>query len=337
MNPLEWLSGIIQTNLATAIIGLIAGIALLWFSSEVVIRKIAPIARFFRVKELVITIIGVSILSSLPELTVSLAAGLSGETDISIGNVIGSNFVTLTFVTAICALFAPMAILRETKERESSWMILSSAIILILSVDGGLSRLDGAILILLYIPYIVTVIRDAVRESKNRPPEDDLRAQAKKGIVWHFVFAVLAIAGIIVGAEAALAGGTKMGSELGISGAVLGVLVFALGTSLPELAIALSATIKKKAEISISEIYASNIFTAMFVLGLVCLVTPLPVAPSILTFDLPFLLLAGSVIQIFVTTGSKLVRMEAVIILAIYVYFVLGHFIPGLPFTALVK
>ena len=171
MNPLEWLDGLVETNLVTAIIGLIGGIALLWLSSEVVIRKIAPIARFFRVKELVIAVIGVSVLSSLPELTVSLAAGLQGEADISIGNVIGSNFVTLTFVTAFCALLAPMAIQRETKDRESAWMILSSAVILILSLDGELQRWDGAILILLYIPYLATVIRDAIRDSKDRPVE----------------------------------------------------------------------------------------------------------------------------------------------------------------------
>ncbi|RPJ08065.1 MAG: sodium:calcium antiporter, partial [Spirochaetaceae bacterium] len=299
--------------------------------------KLTPIARFFGVKELVITILGVSVLSSLPELTVSLAAGLAGESEISIANVVGSNFVTLTFVTAFCALIAPMVIQRETRDRESAWMILSSTAILILALDGELGRLDGVVLILLYIPYIATVVRDASRDSKNQPAGEKDQKAAGKGIIWHFVFIFLAIAGIIAGARIALAGGVKMGKDLGISDVVLGILIFAFGTSLPEFAIALSATFRKKAEISISEIYASNIFTAMAVLGFVCLVTPMPVSPAIMKFDLPFILLAGSVVQIFVTTGSKLVRLEAIVIMAIYIYFILGHFIPELPISAFVK
>ncbi len=334
MNPLAWLGELVSASAGTGLAGLVAGIGLLWFSSRVIILRTAPIARFFGVTELAITILGVSILSSLPELSVSLAAALRGQASISIGNVIGSNFVTLTFVTAFCALLAPMAIQRETRERESAWMILSSTAILVLSLDGRLSRWDGALLIGLYLPYLASVIGEAHAQAEPQPAAGGDARAGGQGIGRHLVAAALAIAGVVAGAEVAVAGGIEVGRELGVSEAVLGGLVFAFGTSLPEFAIAVSATVRRKAVVSISEIYASNIFTAMFVLGVVCLVAPLEIDPTVLRFDLPFLILAGSVVQIFVTTGARLVRLEALAILGLYVYYVLGHFVCSLPISA---
>ncbi len=323
------LTNLLTLNIYAAIIGLLAGIFLLWFSSEMVIKKITPIARFFGVKELVITILGVSILSSLPELTVSAFAALQGKADISLGNVIGSNFVTLTFVTALCAIIAPILIHKEIKERESSWMTLSTVIIFILALDGKLTRIDGIILMVLYIPYIYTVIKDAVKESK----EIKEKSEKDKNIVLHFIIGIVAVFGIIIGADITLTSGQYIGEQAGLSNLVLGILIFAFGTSLPELSVALAATFKKKADITIGEIYASNIFTALFVLGICCLLSPMvlfedPSTPSnLVKYDIPFLILAGIIIQIFVTTGSKLVRLEALIIFILYVYFVLSHFI----------
>jgi len=316
-------------NIFTAIIGLIAGVLLLWFSSEMVIKKITPIAKLFGVKELVITILGVSILSSLPELTVSAFAALQGKTDISLGNVIGSNFVTLTFVTAICAIISPILIRTEIKERESSWMTLSTVIIFILALDGKLTRIDGIILMVLYIPYIYTVVKEAVKESKITKE----KVEKDKNIVLHFIIGIVAVFGIIIGADITLTSGQYIGEQAGLSNLVLGILIFAFGTSLPELSVALAATFKKKADITIGEIYASNIFTALFVLGFCCVLSPMvlfenPLIPSnLVKYDIPFLILAGIIIQIFVTTGSKLVRLEAVMIFILYVYFVLSHFI----------
>ncbi|HNZ26067.1 MAG TPA: calcium/sodium antiporter [Spirochaetota bacterium] len=307
----------------------IVGVGLLWLSSEVVIRNITPIANYFGVKELVITILGVSVLSSLPELSISAFAAAKGNADISIGNVVGSNFVTLTFVSALCALITPMSIKPEIKDRESSWMILSSVAVLILAMDKRLSRIDGIILVVMYIPYIVTVIRQAAAEKSDASEEDGTKKKNKK--IWlNFLMEVVAIFGIIFGADLALNNGQALGKIMGIPDLALGAIFFAFGTSLPEMAIALSATFKKKAEISIGEIYSSNIFTALVVLGICCIIMPLDLTDvSILNFDLPFLILAGVVIQIFITTGMKFSRAEALIIMGLYVVFLLNHIFPG--------
>ena len=333
------LQDFLTLNLVASSAGLLLGIFILWYSSNLVILKIAPIARFFGVKELVITILGVSVLSSLPELTISLFAAGEGQADISLGNVIGSNFVTLTFVTALCALISPIDVHTEIKERESSWMVLSTMVIFLLAIDGNLTRIDGIVLILLYVPYFWTVVREAQKEAAVHKKNAG-KTERDERIVLHFLLGILAIFGIIYGAKIALVSGEHLGRSIGLSAAVLGILIFALGTSLPELAIALTATIRGKSDITIGEIYASNIFTALFVLGTCAVVRPLklfadPAIPSVLVkYDIPFLILAGVIIQIFVTTGSILKRGEALIILLLYFYFVLIHFFPSiLPFS----
>ncbi|HNV22106.1 MAG TPA: sodium:calcium antiporter [Candidatus Hydrogenedentes bacterium] len=301
----------------------LTGLLLLWGGSEFITRNIGLLARALGVKELVITVLGVSVLSSLPELTISGFAILRGDDSISIGNVIGSNFVTLTFVTAVCALLRPIDIHEEVQQRESSWMILSSAFVLVLSLDGRLSRSEGLLLMLVYIPYVLSVLKTArvedTREHATRAPAP--RAKAA-------VFAALGIFIVIAGSKIALDSGASLGAALGIPPLAMGVLLFAFGTSLPELTISLSATFKHKSDVTIGEVYASNIFTQLVVLGICCVIRPMTVEPALISFAMPFLILAAVVIQVFVTTGLKINRIEALGMLGFYVLFAISQFRP---------
>ena len=301
----------------------LTGLLLLWGGSEFITRNIGLLARALGVKELVITVLGVSVLSSLPELTISGFAILRGDDSISIGNVIGSNFVTLTFVTAVCALLRPIDIHEEVQQRESSWMILSSAFVLVLSLDGRLSRSEGLLLMLLYLPYVLSVLKtarvDDTHEHATRAPAP--RAKAA-------VFAALGIFIVIAGSKIALDSGGKLGAAFGISPLAMGVLLFAFGTSLPELTISLSATFKRKSDVTIGEVYASNIFTQLIVLGICCLIRPMTVDRALISFAMPLLILAAVVIQVFVTTGLKINRIEALGMLGFYVLFAISQFRP---------
>lgn len=301
----------------------LTGLLLLWGGSEFITRNIGLLARALGVKELVITVLGISVLSSLPELTISGFAILRGDDSISIGNVIGSNFVTLTFVTAVCALLRPIDIHEEVQQRESSWMILSSAFVLVLSLDGRLSRSEGLLLMLLYLPYVLSVLKTArvedTREHATRAPAP--RAKAA-------VFAALGIFIVIAGSKIALDSGASLGAALGIPPLAMGVLLFAFGTSLPELTISLSATFKHKSDVTIGEVYASNIFTQLVVLGICCVIRPMTVEPALISFAMPFLILAAVVIQVFVTTGLKINRIEALGMLGFYVLFAISQFRP---------
>jgi len=300
-------------------------IALLWGSSELVMRKISPIARYFGVRELIVTILGISVFSSLPELTVSAVAIAEGNSELSIGNVIGSNFVTLTFVTALCAFIKPIEIHPDVRNRESSWMILSASLVMVLSLDGKLSRFDGLLLILTYIPYIVTVLKAAMKDKHDDHAHGAKPSKGQLGVA--IALALLGVGGIIIGSKLAVDHGQILGAAAGIPPLALGVILFAFGTSLPELAIALSATFKGKADVTIGEVYASNIFTQLVVLGVCCLIAPIAVSDSVLGFAMPFLILAAVTIQIFITTGLKLNRVEAFILMLMYGIFAVTNFI----------
>ncbi len=317
--------------MALSLLLFLGGLAVLLVGAELVTRQIGPVARRLGVNELVITVLGVSVLSSLPELMVSAVAASRGQSDLSLGNIVGSNFVTLTFVTAVCALVRPIETTAQIKDRESSWMILSTALVLVLGHDGVLGRVDGIVLIVAYLPYIFSVIRGAIRESASVRPEPTpigaFPAWARFGLMG------LGLAAIIFGADWAVSGGQALGEAAGIPPLALGVVLFALGTSLPELSIALSATLKGKSEVSIGEVYASNTFTMMVVLGICALVRPLEVSESITSFALPFLVLAGVIIQGLITTGMKLKRWEAVALLALYGFFVYANFTDVLGWT----
>jgi len=301
----------------------VLGLLLLWGGSEFITRNISLLARSFGVKELVITVLGVSVLSSLPELTISTFAVARGEDAISVGNIIGSNFVTLTFVTAICALVRPIDIHEEVQSRESSWMILSSALVLVLSMDGRLSRSEGIVLLLVYIPYVLSVLKTA-RVEADGPQAGPL----PKSRLWTGALCVLGILGVVGGSKVALDSGSTLGAAAGIPPLAMGVLLFAFGASLPELTISLSATFKRKSDVTIGEVYASNIFTQLVVLSICCLIRPMTVDPALVSFGMPFLVLAAVAIQIFVTTERRVSRIEAVALLAFYAIFAISQFRP---------
>ena len=307
-----------------ALTAFLGGLTLLLVGSELVTRQLGPVAQRLHINELVVTVLGVSVLSSLPELMVSGFAAARGQSDVSLGNVVGSNFVTLTFVTAVCALIKPIETTTQIKDRESSWMILSTALVLVLGHDGRLGRVDGAIMILCYLPYIISVIAGALKDKGA----GHAHAAGKGGILFPARLALMAagLVAIIFGADWAVSGGQILGEAAGIPPLALGVVLFAFGTSLPELSIAVSATLKGKSEVSIGEVYASNTFTMMVVLGVCALINPLTVSESMTHFALPFLVLASVVIQGLITTGMKLHRWEAVLLLGFYGFFVYANF-----------
>ena len=137
----------------SAVLLFAAGIGLLWSGTSTVLRRVPKLAAWLRVSPLVITVLLLAIMTSLPEFCVSLFAALRGQHSAAMGNIVGSNFVTLTFVAGLCALWRPIVVGPTIRERESSWMILSAGLLLVLALDGQLSRGDGLVLLLAYLPY----------------------------------------------------------------------------------------------------------------------------------------------------------------------------------------
>lgn len=297
-----------------------AGILLLWAGTESVLRRVPILAGWLKVSPLVVTVLLIAVMTSLPEFCVSLFASLRGQPAAAVGNIVGSNFVTLTFVAGICALWRPIVVGPTLRERESSWMILAAALMLVLAMDGKISRIDGFILLAAYIPYFWGTLDDA-RQQRKKEPSPVLRKP------WTDIIVLIAGIGmVILGSSLIVDNGTFIARSLGMSDLLIGVTFYAFGTSLPELAIALGAIIKHQADVTLGEIYASNIFTGLAVTGMLCLVQPLPVESIIVQRDLPMLIVAGVLLQMFVTTGKKFIRLEAMVMIGIYALFLAAQF-----------
>jgi len=297
-----------------------AGIALLWAGTEAVLRRVPRLAAWLRVSPLVVTVLLLAVMTSLPELSVSMFASLRGMPSAAMGNIVGSNFATLTFVAGICALWRPIVVGPTIRERESGWMILTAALLLVLSMDGRLSRTDGLLLITAYIPYFRGTLDDARKQRRVVPA-------SPAAVPWLdlAVFA-LGVGMVVLGAEWIVRHGSILALRLGMSDLLVGVTFYAFGTSLPELAIALGAVFRRQADVTLGEVYASNIFTGLVVAGTLALVRPLPVEPFVTGRDLPLLILAGALLQMFVTTGGRFVRSEAVVMIGLFILFLYAQF-----------
>jgi cation:H+ antiporter len=306
--------------MVTSILLFAVGIALLWAGTESVLRRVPRLAAWLRVSPLVVTVLLVAVMTSLPEFSVSLFASLRGQPSAAVGNIVGSNFVTLTFVAGVCALWRPIVVGRSIRQRESSWMILTAALLLVVAVDGVISRLDGVVLVAAYLPYFWSTLD----EARGQRREAAVPVSARPWL--DIAFFVAGVAMIVLGADWIVRFGTDLARELGMSDLLIGVTFYAFGTSLPELAIALGAVLRRQADVTLGEIYASNIFTGLVVAGVLCLVRPLPVEPFVVSRDLPLLVLAGVVLQMFVTSGRRFVRAEAVVMIAIFALFLAAQF-----------
>ena len=304
----------------TAALFFAAGIALLWGGTEIVLRRIPKLAAWLRVSPLVVTIMLVAVMTSLPEFCVSLFAALRGQPAAAVGNIVGSNFVTLTFVAGLCALWRPIVVGPTLRERESSWMILSAALLLVLAMDGTLSRTDGLLLLAAYFPYF----RATLAEARQQRAEGEAVAGPHPGL--DILLFAVGVGMVVLGSNWIVEHGSAMARQLGMNDLLIGVTFYAFGTSLPELAIALGAVIRRQADVTLGEIYASNIFTGLAVAGALCLIRPLAVEPLIVGRDLPLLVFAGVLLQLFVTSGGRFVRSEAAIMVAVFVLFLAAQF-----------
>ncbi|MDP6491663.1 MAG: hypothetical protein QGH42_07600 [Kiritimatiellia bacterium] len=302
------------------VLGFGVGVGGLWLGTQVVLVRVPRLARSVGVSPLVVTVLFLAVLTSMPELCVSMLAALRGQASAALGNIVGSNLVTLTFVTAVCALWRPIEVEETLRNRESSWMILAAALLLVLALDGRVSRVDGLILVAAYSPYALATIQGA---RKQRAASAGDRTPCS----WSDIaLLALGLALIVGGAEFIVRNGTSVARQLGMSDLMIGITFFAFGTSLPELAISFGAVVKNQADVTLGETYASNIFTGLVVVGLIAIVRPLPVEPLVTHLDLPLLVLSGVILQIFITTSRRFVRTEALCMIALYVLFLAAHF-----------
>ena len=298
---------------------LVLSLVILWQSSNQVLIRVRRIARAFGVSEVAVTLLALSVLASFPEFLISVLAALKKTSDVSLGTVVGSNIFTLLVVLGLAAVIRPFHVKMVIEERDSVWMLLSSAVILIF-VPDGISRWEGIIMVILYFPYIFSVYSRERRERKKASARTV--GKLKK---WKEMFVLVGVAFIMLAsAEVVLRSGLKMAVLIHIPKLIMGLILMGIGASIPETAIGISSALKKKTDITLGDVYGTNIFTCLFILGVCAIIQPISLSAQVQTFILPFFIFSTIILQLFFSTGHKIGRVEGIILIIIYLYFALA-------------
>lgn len=271
------------------------GIAILVLAGDRLSDKIIEVAKKAGISPLVISIVLVSLSTTLPEITTSALASYQGVNGIALGNALGSIFANIALILGLASMIRPLKAGRSAYE--NSLVMLASLIFLILlSIDGTLSRLDGAMLLSAYGVYLLWLLRNHARGEVTWEPSGDVKA---------FDYALLIILGLLLvgGAEMVVFGGKNIAKALGVSDFVIGTTVVAIGTSLPEMTNALYGALRERGSISVGNIIGANIMNALVVLGIASLIRPIRTGASVLTVVLVLFAMIPMIVSLRRTGG----------------------------------
>ena len=250
-----------------AILLLLAGIGLLYVGGELLVDNAIRLAKSFNVSNMVIGLTVVAFGTSCPELAASMTAALSGSPDIAVGNVFGSNVANLGLILGISALILPFRVTVAFLRREVAFMLFATVLVYPMMIGGLLSRLEGLVLFLLLLGFVYVLLRDPGAQDEHMVPASDLEAKTPRPI-WLASLGVLVGVGLLVmGAKSLVSGAVTIATAMGVSERVIGFTMVALGTSLPELAAGLMATLRGHMEIAIGNVVGSNILNVLAVLA----------------------------------------------------------------------
>lgn len=311
-----------------AFVVLAAGLALLIAGGDVLVRGASGIARAFKIPPLIIGLTIVAFGTSVPELVVAIEAVLKGAPDIVTGNVVGSNIANIMLVLAIAALIAPIRTDLHMINRDGMVMVAASAVLAGLALTGLVGFWAGLAMVLTYLGYIAYSSWDEYRAANNAggmvAASDDTPARLSPAaaLVVDILLFIAGVAGVIAGADLLVSSATGIARGFGLSEAVIGLTMVAVGTSLPELAACGMAALRGKSEIALGNVIGSNIANILFVLGAAGLVKPVTVAAQIVRFDVWVMLAVAIILIPLMVTGRTLSRMEGAVFAALYVLYV---------------
>ena len=295
---------------------LTVGFVMLVKGSDWFVDGAASIAAKFRIPQIIIGLTIVAMGTSAPEAAVSITAASAGSADITVGNIVGSNILNVLVILGLSAAIIAVPIGKSTQKVDAPFMIAISGIFLLLGWDGTITRLDGVILLVLFVSYIGYMIWSALHANEEGDEIKDMK-------VWQMCLATVGgLALVVWGADVAVDAATELATIFGMSERFIGLTVVALGTSLPELFTSVTAARKGNADIAIGNIVGSNIFNILFVVGLSSMIIDVPFAPNF-RIDMAVAIAAAVFMWAASLKGKKLVRWHGIVMLAGYVAYFL--------------
>lgn len=306
---------------------LIAGFVLLIFGANKLVEGASSLAAKLGIPDIVIGLTVVAFGTSAPELVVNLMAALNGNTDIVLGNVLGSNIFNALGILGITSMIYPLTVKTDTTWLEIPMSLLAAVTIFFLvsdvKYDGAsfdfLSRTDGIILLLFFSIFLVYNIKISQNGSS-----DEISNRVELTMLKSVLFLFTGFAGLVIGGNLIVRGAVDLAVMIGLSERVIGLTIVSIGTSLPELATSIAAVRKKNVDIAIGNVVGSNIFNIFFVLGISVVASPFRINQASI-FDIYVNILAGILLFafIFIGRGRQLVKWEGFLFLSIYLVYLI--------------
>jgi cation:H+ antiporter len=331
---------------------ILLGLVLLVAGGELLVRGASGLATRIGMSSLVVGLTVVAFATSAPELAVTLGAVMGGEPGLAVGNVVGSNIANVLMILGSSAIILPLLVKVQLVRIDIPFMAALSILFLLLAIDGGFSRVDGLILLVLLVLYIAVAIilsrRDGhvdelrgpgasiatasagrvgqtARTSGDTMTEAVEDVEARGSIGRDVVLVLIGVVLLVVGANILVKGATGIATAFGVSDLIVGLTVVAIGTSLPELATSIVAVRRGQRDLAVGNVVGSNIFNIGAVAGMAAMISPtgLPVPESALALDIPLMIAASVVLLPLAFTGSVIARWEGGLLVALYVSYLL--------------
>lgn len=299
---------------------LIVGFVMLIKGADWFVEGASAIADKLGIPPLIIGLTIVAMGTSAPEAAISISAALKDSAGIAVGNVLGSNIMNVLLILGITSVITPLAVQKSTVKIEIPFVIAITVIFGLLGLtDNVLGRLDGAILWLFFIAYLLYLF---IMAKKGKPNEEDEKPK-NDNMVKLVIFGLIGVVLIVVGSNVTVDSATEIAKIFGMSERLIGLTIVAFGTSLPELVTSVTAGLKKKADIAIGNIVGSNIFNLLFVIGTSALITPIVYQANFLVDTIICVVTAVLLLLCLLNKDMKLKRYGGILMLLGYAgYFV---------------
>ena len=289
---------------------------MLWGADRLTDGAVA-VAEKMKMPQIVIGLTIVAMGTSMPEFCVSLISALKGTSDLAVGNIVGSNIFNTLLIVGVSALVSPMSIMKTTVRKDIPFALVASALLLIMCLDGDISRIDAAILFVMFLIFMYITLRGAKAQGTDVEEKEKKAMATWLSVVWILV----GLACLIGGSNLFVDGATVVATKLGVSEAVIGLTIVAGGTSLPELATSVVSARKGNSGIAIGNVLGSNVFNILAILGLTGVISPMTLKGITMT-DLSMMVISIILIWLFSFTKYKIERWEGAILTAVFVGYI---------------
>lgn len=303
---------------------LIVGLVVLYFGAEAMVKGASQLALSFGISPLIVGLTVVAFGTSAPEFLVSLIAVLDGVDGISVGNIVGSNVCNLALILGVAALIAPLPIAASSLRFEYPFMFIASVALVIVCWNGSIHPIEGGILTLGIVIFVAWQMRGAWRSHRahKEAESEDVEVDENSTTLKNIMYLVFGFVGLGAGAHLMVESSSSIARVFGISDFIIGTTIVAFGTSLPELATSVVAALRRQSDISVGNVFGSNIFNTFFVMGLIPAIFGLEVEPRAIQIDLPAMLLVTVLAFPLMRSRYRLSRVEGGVLLTFYVLYI---------------